>query len=174
MHPIAAASESVSESVQLATETGQNFATAGMIVLLGLIVLTVLCVYLFSTAIARGRRRPSTPGGMFRDAAVLCATVALALYVYGVMCYLRLESAYHTCMLERYGSPGTAGTPAFETNEDSLLPVSSTCTWSDGYTLDFVPAFVNPAIALLLAAALASGVVAGRAVLSERNPARRG
>ncbi|MGW7357284.1 hypothetical protein ACWGI0_11805 [Streptomyces sp. NPDC054802] len=52
--------------------------------------------------------------------------------------------------------------------EDSLFPVSSVCRWFDGYTHDFVPAFVNPAIAGLLGLA----VVAGGAALGRTVPLR--
>ncbi|MGW7363078.1 hypothetical protein ACWGI8_06500 [Streptomyces sp. NPDC054841] len=103
----------------------------------------------------RGLRAPTT-AGTFRDVAVLCATVALALYVYGVMCYLRSGTASYTCMLERYGASGISGTPPLESNHDSLIPVSSTCTWSDGYTLDFLPFFVTPVAAVLLVIAVCS------------------
>lgn len=152
------------ETVLLATDTGQNGVAVLGIIVLGLLVLIMLCAYLFPTFIARrGFAAPTLPGTL-RDMAVVCVTVALSLYVYGLMCYIRLENESYTCVTERYGnSSGNAGA-RLERMQDSLFPVSSACHWSDGYTHDFVPAFVNPAITVLLSlAVIAAGVALGRA-----------
>lgn len=150
-----------SRSYELATETGQHSLLLVAMALLGLIILMVLCVYLFASVLSRGSLRAPTEAGTWRDASVACVTVALALYVYGVLCVLRLENAYHTCSLERFGRPdGHGPSPTLTVAEDSLVPVGSVCEWSDGYTLDFVPWFVNPAIGVLLVAAVGSAVLA--------------
>lgn len=161
------------ETVRLATDTGQNGMAALGLVVLGLLVLITLCAYLFPTFVARrGFAAPTLPGTL-RDLAVVCVTVALALYVYGLMCFIRLENESYTCVTERYGnSSGNAGAHV-ERMRDSLFPVSSTCHWSDGYTHDFVPAFVNPAISVLLfLAVIAAGVALGHAGAA-RDLARR-
>lgn len=151
-----------SRSYELATDTGQNILVLGGMTLLGLIILMVLCVYLFASVLSRGSLRAPTEAGSWREASVACVTVALALYVYGVLCVLRLENAYHTCTLERFGDPNGSGSLSvtLTDSEDSLVPVGSVCEWTDGYTLDFVPWFVNPAIGVLLAAAVGSAVLA--------------
>ncbi|MFF3453051.1 hypothetical protein ACFYXH_01755 [Streptomyces sp. NPDC002730] len=161
------------ETVQLAADTGQNGVAALGMIVLGLLVLIMLCAYLFPTFIARRGFAAPTLAGTLRDIAVVCVTVALALYVYGLMCYIRLENESYTCATERYGySSGNAGA-RLERMQDSLFPVGSTCRWSDGYTHDFVPAFVDPAITVLLSlAVIAAGVALGHAGAA-RDAARR-
>ncbi|MFI1398920.1 hypothetical protein [Streptomyces sp. NPDC020681] len=145
----------LSPAVRLATDTGQN-PVSMLIVIVAVPALLGLGAYLLPPFVTR--RSAVT----WRDVAVLCGTAALAVYAYGVLCCLRLESAYHACMIERYGRPEMPGTPPLTSNHDSLIPVSSTCTWADGRTLDFVPWVVNPAVVVLLLAAVASGAVAVR------------
>ncbi|WP_433572215.1 hypothetical protein [Streptomyces sp. CA-251247] len=141
----------------LATDTGQNVMAAALVVVLGVIALFPLCGHLVTTAIARRGLRAPTGPGTARTVALWCLTLALGLYVYGVLCCVRLENAYHACMLERYGRPDVPGGPSLVSNHDSLLPVASTCTWSDGYALDVVPSFVNPLIAVLVCGAVVAG-----------------
>ena len=162
------------ETVRLATDTGQNGVAVLGIIVLGLLVLITLCAYLFPTFIARrGFAAPTLPGTL-RDVAVVCVTVALALHVYGLMCCIRLENESYTCATERYGNSSGIARANLERMQDSLFPASSTCNWSDGYTHDFVPAFVNPAIAVLLfLAVIAAGVAIGHAGAA-RDLARRG
>ncbi|MER7661315.1 hypothetical protein [Streptomyces sp. NPDC096193] len=138
----------------LATDTGQNLPATALVVVLGVIALFPLCGHLVTTVIARRGLRAPTGPGTARTVALWCLTLALGLYVYGVLCCVRLENAYHACMLERYGRPGLSGGPALVSNHDSLFPVASTCTWSDGYTLDVVPFFVNPLTAVLVCGAV--------------------
>lgn len=154
-------------TVQLATDTGQNPVALLGIVILGVLVLITLCVRLFSAFAARGRSGAPTLAGTLRDVALMCVTVALAIHLFGVLCSLRLENEWYTCGPQRYGYSSPVDGPELKDMEDSLFPVSSVCRWSDGYTYDFVPAFVNPSIAVLLVLAvlsvLAAGVAPGRA-----------
>ncbi|MEU0392882.1 hypothetical protein ABZ208_08940 [Streptomyces sp. NPDC006208] len=155
--------------VQLATDTGQNSLVALAVILCGMLTLIALCAYLLPRIIRRGSFRAPTLAATLRDAAIVCATLALAVHVYGLMCYLRLENEFYTCGPLRRAAPAD-----FLGMDESLVPVSSVCRWSDGYTHDFVPAFVNPAIATLLAlAVIAAGAALGRAGVG-RDLARRG
>jgi hypothetical protein len=161
------------ETVHLATDTGQNLLAAFGIVLLGLPVLIALCAYLFRRFAARNRSGAATRAGTLRDVAVLCATAALGTYLYGVLCYFRWENAWYTCLQQRYGYATPEGMAELEDTRDSLLPVGSVCRWSDGYTHDFVPAFVNPATAVLLVlAAVAAGAALGHAGTARRRAGR--
>ncbi|MEU0371357.1 hypothetical protein ABZ070_14050 [Streptomyces sp. NPDC006283] len=151
-------------TVQLATDTGQNAVAAFGIVILGVLVLITLCAYLFPAFAARGRFGAPTLAGTLRDASLVCVSVALAIYLYGLLCYIRLENEWYTCAAQRYGYSSSVDRPNLERMQDSLFPVSSVCRWSDGYTYDFVPAFVNPAItALLFLAVIAAGAALGHA-----------
>ncbi|MEV4679459.1 hypothetical protein [Streptomyces kurssanovii] len=156
-------------TVQLATDTGQNPLAVFGILILGLLVLITLCGYLFPAFVARGRLSASTPAGRLRDVALVCVAVALAIQLFGLLCSVRLENEWYTCAQQRYGYSSPADGPNLENMRDSLFPVSSVCRWSDGYTYDFVPAFVNPSIAVLLVLAALTG--AGAAVV--RAGARR-
>ncbi|MFF3685550.1 hypothetical protein [Streptomyces sp. NPDC002187] len=156
-------------AVQLATDTGQNSLAALAIILCGMLMLITLCAYLLPAFVRRGRLRAPTLAATLRDAAIVCATSALAVHVYGLMCYVRLENEFHTCGQLRPAAPAD-----FLGMDESLFPVSSVCRWSDGYTHDFVPAFVNPAIAVLLTlAVIAAGAALGHAGAG-RDLARRG
>lgn len=147
-------------TVQLATDTGQNSLAVLGLVLLGLLVLITLCVYLFPAFAARGRFGAPTLTGTLRDAALACVAVALAIQLFGLMCSVRLENEWYTCAQQRYGYSSPADRPNLENMRDSLFPVSSVCRWSDGYTHDFVPAFVNPSITVLLVLAAVTGASA--------------
>ncbi len=167
MHSIAQdgaviSSSAAPDTVRLATDTGQNSLAALGIVLLGVLVLIALCAYLLPTFVTRRGFAAPTLAGTLRDGALVCVSLALALHVYGVVCSIRLENESYTCAVQRYGTAtGNAGA-GLERMQDSLFPVSSTCHWSDGYTYDFVPAFVNPAVTVLLVlAVIASGVALG-------------
>ncbi|MEV6785736.1 hypothetical protein [Streptomyces sp. NPDC051098] len=129
----------------LATDTGQNLPATALVVVLGVIALFPLCGHLVTTVIARRGLRAPTGPGTARTVALWCLTLALGLYVYGVLCCVRLENAYHACMLERYGRPGLSGGPALVSNHDSLFPVASTCTWSDGVHARRRPVLREPA-----------------------------
>ncbi|MEW2634639.1 hypothetical protein AB0903_24100 [Streptomyces sp. NPDC048389] len=154
----------IPETVRLATDTGQNSLVLFGIVILGLLVLNTLCVYLFPAFAARRRFRAPTLAGTLRDVALMCVTVALAVYLFGVVCTIRLENEWYTCGPQRYGYSSSVDRPDLANMEDSLFPVSSVCRWSDGYTHDFVPAFVNPAIFTLLSLAAIAIVAATAAV----------
>ncbi|ALC21367.1 hypothetical protein ACH46N_21165 [Streptomyces pristinaespiralis] len=144
-------------TVQLATDTGQNPLAVFSLVILGLLVLITLCAYLFPAFVARGRFSASSRAGTLRDVALACVAVALAIQLFGLMCAIRLENEWYTCAQQRYGYSSPVDRPDLGNMRDSLFPVSSVCRWSDGYTHDFVPAFVNPSIAVLLVLAAVTG-----------------
>lgn len=144
-------------TVQLATDTGQNSLAVFGIVILGLLVLITLCAYLFPSLVARGRLGGATRTGTLRDVALVCVAVAMAIQLFGLLCSVRLENEWYTCAQQRYGYSSPADGPNLENMRDSMFPVSSVCRWSDGYTHDFVPAFVNPSIAVLLVLAAVTG-----------------
>ncbi|MFF3288139.1 hypothetical protein [Streptomyces sp. NPDC003023] len=151
-------------TVHLATDTGQNFLAVSGTLLLGLLVLSSLCAYLFPAFAARGRFAAPTRAGTLRDVALMCVAAAAAIHLFGVLCYIRLENQWYTCGPQRFGHSSSKDRPDLEYMQESLFPVRSVCRWSDGYTYDFVPAFVNPAIAaLLVLAAVAAGVALGHA-----------
>jgi hypothetical protein len=154
----------IRDTVHLATDTGQNPVVLFGIVILGVLVLITLCVYLFPAFAARGRFCAPTTAGTLRDVAVMCVTVALGVYLFGVMCVIRLENEWYTCGPQRYGYSSTVDRPNLENMRDSLFPVSSVCRWSDGYAYDFVPAFVNPTVFTLLSLAAIAAIAAGAAV----------
>ncbi|MFJ8072652.1 hypothetical protein ACIQ7Q_01595 [Streptomyces sp. NPDC096176] len=152
------------DAVQLATDTGQHGMAAFGIVILGVLVLITLSAYLFPAFAARGRFGAPTLAGTLRDVSLVCVSVALAIYLYGLLCYIRLENEWYTCATQRYGYSSPVDGPNLERMQDSLFPVSSVCRWSDGHTYDFVPAFVNPAITVLLfVAVVLAGVALGHA-----------
>ncbi|UYQ66619.1 DUF6415 family natural product biosynthesis protein [Streptomyces peucetius] len=161
----------IPDAVHLATDTGQNSVVVFGIVILGLLVLITLCVYLFPAFAARGRFSAPTLAGTLRDVALVCVTVALAIYLFGLMCTVRLENEWYTCGPQRYGYSSPVDRPGLENMEDSLFPVSSVCRWSDGYAYDFVPAFVNPVVFTLLSLA-AIGVIAAGAALTHTGARR--
>lgn len=91
---------------------------------------------------------------------VLLAVLTFLLYlVGGILNVIRFESEYHTCNLWRFGVPDEPNLPPFMRLEDSLIPPRAVCRWEDGYTLDHVPSFVNPSLAILIATLIAMSVI---------------
>lgn len=119
-------------------------------------------VLALSTPVARlaRRGRRGDRGSAWAAGAFALLAAAAACYTVGLFTVLRLESAYHTCTQERFHFPDGAGIPRLTDAEDSLLPLGSVCAWEDGTVLDRVPAFVNPALALLTAAAAVCAALA--------------
>lgn len=137
----------------MATDTGQ-----GPFHWLLLPVDPLLTAVLFSVAF-RLRRREGRGGG-WSSLSVAFLAGAAACHTVGVFALVRLENAYHTCNEERFGLPDGSGIPRLVDTEDGLLPVTSVCSWEDGVTIDLVPWFVTPAMAVFLAGAAVCGAMA--------------
>ncbi|WP_129666055.1 hypothetical protein [Phytoactinopolyspora endophytica] len=86
--------------------------------------------------------------------AVFFAVGAVFVYLFGLLGLVRLEYDWRECTNWRYGTYERSGPPAFVRLDDSYFPLSAVCHWDDGSTLDHVPAFVNPAVALCIAATI--------------------
>jgi hypothetical protein len=71
----------------------------------------------------------------------------------------RFESDYHTCNLWRFGVPDGPDLPGFVRLDDGLIPPQAVCHWEDGRTLDNVPSYVNPGLAVLVAMLAATSVI---------------
>ncbi|MGK4585985.1 hypothetical protein [Kitasatospora sp. HPMI-4] len=128
---------------------------------------TALLVHLCAAMVRRGGLRVATPMSAWRDAAVGCFAAAAALYAFGLLkgCR-RVEDEPRVCGPARYGDPAESEVLP----KGSLLSLSSGRSWSDGYGIEFVPSFVNPAPALsLVGAAVAVLLGAVRHEQSRRN-----
>ncbi|MFV0134407.1 hypothetical protein ACLGIH_14385 [Streptomyces sp. HMX87] len=138
------------------TGTGHHGLVLVAIIMGGLVAVVALCAYLGS-AVTRRRRHASTPVTRWRDLSLLCATAALALYVWGCLRIFLL-----------YGKEG--GEDCFTLDDlrsgvrldeaaGDFVPLRLVCHMSDGRSVSIVvPDYVNPTIAVLLLLSLACGV----------------
>ncbi|MGE7435105.1 hypothetical protein [Kitasatospora sp. NPDC001175] len=151
----------------LAEETGQSPGLTLLTALFLAAAAAALLVHLCAAVARRGSLRAATPTSSWREAAVSCLATAAVLYAFGLLKgYRRVEDEARVCGLARYGDPAESDVLP----KDSLLPLSSSCTWSDGYSIEFVPSFVNPGLALSLAGAAVAVVLAAiRHEQSRRN-----
>lgn len=149
----------------LAEETGQDPAlTMLSAVFLGAAaVASIGCLGV--SVVRRGGLRAETPARTWRDAALACLAGAAALYAFGLLKgYRRVEDEARVCGMARYGDPVVSEVLP----KDDLLPLSSRCTWSDGYTIEFVPWLVNPGLVLSLAGTAIALVLAAIRYEQER------
>ena len=132
----------------------------------GPIAVVGLLVFL-AASLTPQRRRQATLATRWRDTSLLFATAALALYTFGC-----LDIAF------RYGGEGGE---SCVTGEDvvkgvrlakvdgDLVPLQVVCHLTDGRTFDLiVPAFLNPAVAVLLLLALGAGIASALAYRAKR------
>lgn len=91
---------------------------------------------------------------------VLLAVLTFLLYLFGgVFQVIRSESEYHMCTFWRFGFFDGHDLPRFVRLDDSLIPPRAVCRWEDGYTLDHVPSFVTPSLAVLIVMLVAMCVI---------------
>ncbi len=118
------------------------------------------------------RRLQATLTTRWRDASLLFATAALALYTFGC-----LDIAF------RYGGEGgescvtgddvVKGVRLAEV-DGNLVPLRVVCHLTDGRAFDLiVPAFLNPAVAVLLLLALGAGIASILAHRAQRRSSPR-
>ncbi|MEU5439003.1 hypothetical protein AB0G73_37520 [Streptomyces sp. NPDC020719] len=136
---------------------GHNSTALFTILLVGAAILISLIGYLASR-LAREARHRYTPVTAWRDASLLAAAAALALYLWGCLHVVFLEDQEQAeeCELHR-----PAGTPTLVGRRGDFIPLRLVCEASNGHDYSVViPHYINPSVAILLLLALAGALTA--------------
>ncbi|MBT3167224.1 hypothetical protein HTV80_29630 [Streptomyces sp. Vc74B-19] len=117
-----------------------------------------LTAYLGSRLAKRARRR-ITPVRALRDASLTAVTVALALYLWGLLHVLLLDGQEQARECERHRPEGV---PELVGRRGDFVPLRLVCEASDGRDYSVViPGYINPSVTVLLVLALVAAVASG-------------
>ncbi|MBV2156554.1 hypothetical protein [Kitasatospora sp. SUK 42] len=106
--------------------------------------------------------RPATPKRWLLGG-ILCVLAAGALFVRGALS--GFARAGKLCAIEAGRGPSDLPDEV----RQRLIPLSHTCQWRDGTSVDLVPGWLNPALAACLLAAVVCALMLVRSI---RNPIR--
>ncbi|WHM37438.1 hypothetical protein [Streptomyces sp. BPTC-684] len=149
---------------------GHNNTALFTILLVGAAILISLIGYLASR-LARETRRQYTPITAWRDASLLAAAAALAVYLWGCLhvVFLEDQEQAEACELHR-----PAGTPTLVGRRGDFIPLRLVCEASNGHDYSVViPGYINPSVATLLLLALAGALTAAVLHYKQRTTTRK-
>lgn len=133
------------------------------------LLLFALAALLLATLGKRVSRRGAVwaPGFAARCRETALYGLAASLGVYGaglLFGFMQFGDAARVCSVTRFGLTGQGHVLP----TDRFFPLSHACFWPDGYTREFVPRYINPALGFFLTVTVLAGAAGLVVWLSER------
>ncbi|GAA3268557.1 hypothetical protein KBZ00_27225 [Streptomyces sp. RK31] len=146
---------------------GHDSTVLFALLLTGAPALIGLTAYLCSR-LAKEARRRITPIRALRDASLTAVTVALALYLWGLLHVLFLDGQEQAHECERHRPEGI---PELVGRRGDFVPLRLVCEASGGRDYSVViPGYINPSVTVLLVLALVAAVASGFMHHKQRTP----